>query len=219
MLIQNDFEKLGAVPDSILRYLRDSVTKTDWMNSEFDRNDGVLISRVVRLDCGIRKEIPQPDSVQITRLRDQLSSIRSWLQSKKPDHVMVKAEISALMPQTELLFHVDPCWWHQHCHRIHIPVVTNTSSRWMVEDREHFLEVGYYYEVNNRRYHTYVNKGDAVRVHCVFDWMPRESYDMALRENIDIDKLSVNWQDQDLIYKDKKKFLRDLPRLKQLSFS
>ena len=57
-------------------------------------------------------------------------------------------------------------------HRIHIPLATNARVRFTIDGRPHKFEVGRAYEINNQLTHSVMNKGDAHRVHFIFDYLP-----------------------------------------------
>ncbi|MEZ5573007.1 MAG: aspartyl/asparaginyl beta-hydroxylase domain-containing protein [Halioglobus sp.] len=57
-------------------------------------------------------------------------------------------------------------------HRIHIPIVTNSRVRFMIDGRPYKLEVGKAYEINNQLVHSVMNKGAEGRINFIFDYVP-----------------------------------------------
>ena len=57
-------------------------------------------------------------------------------------------------------------------HRIHAPIATNPRVRFSVDGRPHHLEGGQVYEINNKKRHSVINKGDTDRIHFIFDYVP-----------------------------------------------
>jgi hypothetical protein len=53
--------------------------------------------------------------------------------------------------------------------RIHVPIVTNPKAVFIVEGKEHHMEVGMSYQVNPGRQHAIRNGGKASRIHLMFD--------------------------------------------------
>lgn len=186
MLLDTDFRVLGEVPQSVRAGLADLAVRTDWQKKEFTSADPYYYSRVVYVPYGIRRELPQEHTQDVRNILQQFEPIDRWMHEKFPDHVFVKGEIACLLPGQEVIWHVDGSWWHQYSHRVHVPIVSNPSCFWCVEDREHYFDVGCYYEVNNRRYHSYCNRGDSIRLHLVFDVLPNATYQNALDQGIDI---------------------------------
>jgi hypothetical protein len=76
--------------------------------------------------------------------------------------------LSAVMPGHSIEPHRDqqaPAW---RC-RAHVPLRTNDKSKFIVDGVAHALKVGAAYRVNTLAEHAVTNKGDAPRVHLMFD--------------------------------------------------
>lgn len=59
-------------------------------------------------------------------------------------------------------------WHRDRTHRIHIPLISNTETNFMVvQDEVIRMEPGNMYIVDTTFYHTYVNTSDELRVHIV----------------------------------------------------
>lgn len=185
MLLNTDYKLLGSIPDYIFSDLKEIAQTIDWSKNEFQRQEK-LCTRIVRVPYGVRQEQPQELTHDVQKILQGFESIDNWMHSQYSTHVFIKCEIACLMPGDELFWHVDPNWWHQHSHRVHIPIITNPHCFWCIEDREHYFEVGKYYEVNNRRYHTYCNRGNTFRLHLVFDILDKSIYQSAIKNQIDI---------------------------------
>lgn len=78
--------------------------------------------------------------------------------------------LSVVMPGHDIPPHVDKHtsrWWG----RIHVPILSDPASRFLVEDQGYHLEPGQVYVVNTLRTHGVDNTaGQAPRVHLVVDW-------------------------------------------------
>lgn len=192
MLLEHDYIDLGPIPAEVLKDLQEIAHTVDWNKSEFNRNDYILHSQLVRVPYGIRNEFSQPITADIKKILEAFAPIDEWMHSVYSDHIFLKGEICCLMPHDELPFHVDPVWWHQHGHRIHIPIITNDHCFWCVDDREHHFSIGRYYDVNNRRYHTSRNGGSTIRLHVILDILDKNVYNQAKNDNIDIEQNTFN---------------------------
>jgi hypothetical protein len=60
----------------------------------------------------------------------------------------------------------QPLYWLT---RVHVPLVTNPSVVFTMEDGEHHMEVGKAYRMNTLSVHAVANKGETARTHLVFD--------------------------------------------------
>lgn len=77
--------------------------------------------------------------------------------------------LSVVMPGHSIPPHVDkvsPRWWG----RVHVPVLTDPASRFIVNGDAHHLEPGFAYAVNVLAEHSVENGGTTPRVHFMADW-------------------------------------------------
>ena len=72
--------------------------------------------------------------------------------------------------------HVDTAPFFAHCHRLHLPLLTDPDAVLLVADEtdaasvsEHVLPEGHLIEVNNRRAHGVRHTGTRPRVHLILD--------------------------------------------------
>lgn len=86
-----------------------------------------------------------------------------------PGHRFIRGELVMLPPGVTLGWHRDPMWFHEHCRRIHVPVISNPDCFQLWDGERRHLEVGKMYEINNRQRHSAVNGGSEGRVHMIFD--------------------------------------------------
>ena len=76
--------------------------------------------------------------------------------------------LSAVMPGHSIEPHRDhqaPYWMF----RVHIPLVTNEQSLFVVGGQHHHLDVGHAYKVNTEAEHSVDNRGETPRIHFMFD--------------------------------------------------
>ncbi len=60
-------------------------------------------------------------------------------------------------------------------HRIHIPIITNSRVRFMIDGQPYKFQVGRAYEINNQKQHSVMNKGKEDRINFIFDYVPPET--------------------------------------------
>lgn len=53
--------------------------------------------------------------------------------------------------------------------RVHVPIITNEDAVFIVDEKEHHLEVGMAYQVNPQNLHAVANRGNCTRIHLMFD--------------------------------------------------
>ena len=191
MHIDSDYKTLGTFPINVIQPLIDLANELDWSLPDFSRNGHYLDNAIVRVPYNIRKEPPQEITPTIQRVLDCFWPIDAYMRTLYPDHVFIKCEMNWIKPNENIPIHIDPCWWHGVSHRIHVPIITNDDCFFLVEGRPHHFEVGKYYEVNNRKYHSVSNTGTHGRLHLVFDAMPQTVYNDAIAQSIDISEVNV----------------------------
>ena len=190
MLIDSDYKLLGNFPVEILQPMIN--LNVDWTAPDFDRNGKDFYARTVRVPYGIRQEPFQEQTPAIKQVLDAFWPVDQVMHKLYPDHVFIKCEINYVAPHEDVGIHIDFCWWHEHSHRIHVPVVTNDDCYFVVENRPHHFEVGKYYEINNRLFHSAINHGKTGRIHLVFDIMDKSKFDLAKSQGIDIDTVTAD---------------------------
>jgi hypothetical protein len=90
----------------------------------------------------------------------------------QPGGAIVRAMAAKLLAGGIIRPHRDAHPSFAHGHRIHIPIVTNSRVRFMIDGRPHRFEVGQVYEINNQKTHSVMNKGAEDRINFIFDYVP-----------------------------------------------
>jgi hypothetical protein len=83
--------------------------------------------------------------------------------------------LASLPAQGKILFHVDPYKSSVFTHKIHIPIVTNPSVEFWVDDQIYYFKEGHAYEVNNKTKHGGVNRGSSERINLIFEYYDAQS--------------------------------------------
>lgn len=191
MLIDSDYYELGRVPQGLLAEITELYHQTDWSSSEFARNNNDLDCATIRVPFGVRQEPYQEITPVISEFHSAFKPVEAWLHTVYPEHTFVKCEMNYVGPGNAIGIHKDLCWFHEHSHRIHIPVVTNLDCYFVVEQRKHHFSVGRFYEINNRSFHHAENLGDTGRFHLVMDIISNQQLEFAKAHNINIDMQTV----------------------------
>lgn len=80
-----------------------------------------------------------------------------------------KAMLARLAAGHNIDLHRDGGGSNVLTHKIHVPLITNPGAYFLSEDSQFHLEAGQAYEVNNIRPHGGINRGDADRIHLIFE--------------------------------------------------
>ena len=97
--------------------------------------------------------------------------------------VVLRAMAAKLPAGGRIAPHHDSMTSFKFGHRIHVPITTNKSVRFMIGGRPHQMEMGHAYEINNQMQHSVLNAGKEDRITFIFDYMPK---DVAERQNVTI---------------------------------
>jgi len=175
MLIDQDIHIIGKIDQSLFDPTLRLINSINWFDSKFDRTESSLVEgRLCTLPYPIRTEEQKIYSNDQEQLIKVVLPIIETVTKYFPDLIKMRGEIVNLLPRKQLELHNDIYWFHKHSRRIHIPVCTNDQCYQIFEDREHHLEVGTVYEINNRIMHSAYNRGTTDRVHIILDLMSRE---------------------------------------------
>jgi hypothetical protein len=90
---------------------------------------------------------------------------------------IIRAMAAKLLPGEVITPHRDAHPSFHQGHRIHIPIITNSRVRFMIDGRPYQMKVGEAYEINNQKTHCVMNKGDEGRINFIFDYVPADRVD------------------------------------------
>lgn len=80
-----------------------------------------------------------------------------------------KVMLARLLPRQEIDPHVDGSGANLYTHKVHVPMVSDPSVKFVVKEDVRHLEVGHAYEVNNVCRHAVRNPSDIHRIHLIFE--------------------------------------------------
>jgi Aspartyl/Asparaginyl beta-hydroxylase len=149
--------------------LAEKCNKISWMQQQFNRGEPPLKDgRLVILPYVIKPHSYQPN-VDQQELITACQPICDTVHRLFPNTRFIRGEIATLPPGVKLGWHVDPMWFHEHCHRIHVPIITDVSCVQLWNGHEQHLDIGKIYEINNRVRHSAHNSSDIFRIHVILD--------------------------------------------------
>jgi hypothetical protein len=79
--------------------------------------------------------------------------------------------IAKLIPNSEVGRHKDSGLFLETCHRIHVPLISDSECIYEVGGTEWHMEVGKVYEIDNTRHHS-CRSGSKPRIHLIINLYP-----------------------------------------------
>jgi Aspartyl/Asparaginyl beta-hydroxylase len=154
---------------SSIKLLAEKCNQISWAQQQYTRGEPPLKEGgLIVLPYVIKPQNYQVSSEQ-QELIDLCAPIVDKLALLFPRARFIRGEIATLPPGVELGWHVDPMWFHEHCNRIHVPIITDNSCVQLWQGYQHHLSVGKIYEINNRARHSARNPSSIYRTHLIFD--------------------------------------------------
>jgi quercetin dioxygenase-like cupin family protein len=89
-----------------------------------------------------------------------------------PDGEVIRIVLAKLKAGGVIPPHSDAQYSLRHCHRLHIPIVTNPAVDFFVGGEKKNMGVGEMWEINNSTTHTVENHSSLDRIHLIIDWAP-----------------------------------------------
>jgi len=91
------------------------------------------------------------------------------------DGNIIRLLFTKLFPGGVIPPHPDTVFSLLHCHRVHIPILTNEKVFFFVGGEQKNLKEGEAWEINNATIHSVENHSDEERVHLIADWVPKST--------------------------------------------
>ena len=112
--------------------------------------------------------------LNIYRKPDKLDILNCELDylCKKYKGRVVKCVFANLPAHSEIIKHWDSGSSLICSHRLHLPIKTNSEVDFYIEDKSYSLKEGVWYEINNQKNHSVINKSSMDRVHLMVDILP-----------------------------------------------
>lgn len=83
----------------------------------------------------------------------------------------IRIVLTRLAANGEITEHIDDGDSLKRCHRIHVPIITNSGCCFCVGASRIHMRAGELWEINNRLVHAVENTGDQARVHLIMDFV------------------------------------------------
>ncbi len=93
----------------------------------------------------------------------------------KHNGFVVRMILAKLKGNSSIPVHTDSGYSLLKCHRIHIPIVSNDQSFFMVGGERKVMREGEMWEINNATLHAVDNQSDEDRIHLIIDWAPNST--------------------------------------------
>lgn len=84
--------------------------------------------------------------------------------------IIRKAMFAKLKAGGQIPDHCDGAVALRMVHRIHIPIITNESVHFFINDIDHQMMVGEIVEIDNTRFHSVRNDSNVDRIHLIIDY-------------------------------------------------
>ena len=88
------------------------------------------------------------------------------------DGYFIRILFAKLSAGRTIMPHIDFVFSLLHCHRIHVPIITNDDVVICIGGECRNMKIGEVCEINNATVHSVTNNGDESRTHLIIDWAP-----------------------------------------------
>lgn len=94
-----------------------------------------------------------------------------------PGGTVLRAMAAKLKAGGRITPHIDALKSFRMGHRIHVPITTSASVRFVIGGKPYRFEAGRAYELNNQKLHSVMNMGKEDRITFIFDYVPPAEYE------------------------------------------
>ena len=187
MNFQGNFRKIGSVDVSTLNEFVAKLTDEDWdrQNVRQKRYEvhkdtqfiGIVYDEDFRHQNGTRHPILNglgPALNPVFKLvADYFESAPDILLKfgRPVQGYFIRVSLAKLKAGGEISEHRDMNFSLAHSHRVHLPLITNDDVDFNIGYETRNLKSGEIVEINNRRAHSVVNRGNEDRIHLILDWV------------------------------------------------
>jgi len=177
MKLDVDQKILGEIPEELTNQLLDLISPEHWFVDQRRNTMPSLTSTqsiILRHFMGTGynftadylnniedKEIYQVFKIPINMIKDELR--------KYYDFKHYICFLAKLLPRKKIDMHFDSSPFLEECHRIHIPLKTNSQIYYIIENSRYNWEKNKIYEFDNTRMHGVENDSDEDRIHLLFN--------------------------------------------------
>jgi len=102
-----------------------------------------------------------------------VDSLKKKISKSYGDGYIIRSILTKLKSNRSIPTHIDVGMSLSMCKRIHIPIVTNDSVIFTVDNEKKNLKTGEMWEINNCKCaHSVENNSDIDRIHLIIDYVP-----------------------------------------------
>jgi hypothetical protein len=177
MKLDVDQKILGAIPEELSNQVLDLISPEHWYINEtrnkmanLEQTQSIILryfddyknaGKSDYLNYVEDKEIYQVFKNPINKIKDELR--------KYYDFKNYLCFIAKLLPKQTVGMHIDRGSFLDQCHRVHIPIKTNSQVYYIIENSRYSWEKNKIYEFDNTRMHGVENNSDEDRIHLLFN--------------------------------------------------
>lgn len=167
---------IGSVDVSAILALLETKTAAEWAENAMRQQNFTVHRHTESLVLKWCANNAADTPVETTRhfadfeplLRPILDQIDSTYGYDRP--VIRKAMFAKLKAGGQIPDHCDGAVALRMVHRIHIPIITNDSVHFFINDIDHSMKVGEIAEIDNTRFHSVRNDSQEDRIHLIIDY-------------------------------------------------
>lgn len=176
MKLDVDQKIIGEMPMDLINNLLNSIDEKDWYAGDYRQRVGNMS------DCN---SIPIYHTPLCASGRCDMEPIRSIRKEKMYNKFFPLVEpileelrkyyefrqyscfMARLHPGGIIGEHIDRGSFLELCHRVHVPLKSNSKIRYVIDGKSYYWEPGKIYEFNNTKMHGVYNESDEHRIHLV----------------------------------------------------
>jgi hypothetical protein len=177
MLLDVDYKCVGKIPKELITNLLNSINESDWFDDDYRQNmsgmqdcNSIPIRHTLVSIFGYGLEsIRQIEKRKLfykffPHIEPILNELKKYYEFRQ-----YTCFLSRLKPSGVIEMHPDSGHFLELCHRVHVPLKSNSKIRYIIENNSYYWEPGKIYEFDNTREHGVINESEEYRIHLVFN--------------------------------------------------
>jgi tetratricopeptide (TPR) repeat protein len=111
-----------------------------------------------------------------SQFEDELKPLLDFIaENFQHNGFVVRLIFTKLQGHGKIPTHADMGYSLLHCHRIHVPIISNDHVFFRVGGEQKVMRPGEMWEINNATFHAVDNQSDEDRIHMIIDWVPNST--------------------------------------------
>jgi len=111
-----------------------------------------------------------------SQFEDELKPLLDFIaENFQHNGFVVRLIFTKLQGHGKIPTHADGRYSLLHCHRIHVPIISNDHVFFRVGGEQKVMRPGEMWEINNATSHAVDNQSDEDRIHMIIDWVPNST--------------------------------------------